>query len=479
MKKIVIMLIAVMLICGNAFTQVRDDFNDLFDAVMTESTESRYSGGAFGSDVDDYINPAFYDPEIGTFFFMGGKPAGSSINIDAATPILNSTNISFGFGKTLGRKTAEGEEDSTSSGTGYLGLYYGGSFVDAKGGSTAAGKDDKAESAHDATWRNRLAILYGTGSMGLRFDFIMPDTNDAVYFYDNKLASHEITNAPSLALGFGTIIGGDEEKNGNAVWATLGFKFPDALVITDFSQGAEEEVKKSATILTGAILGIKAGGLFELDEASAFLGEIYLNAEFPGSASGDKDVLGMDPFTAFGEFGIGLYTEYQKALVFGPATVKFMPNMYLDFTSKSNDVNVKNVDKKPADNDFMLTPGITVGAEYRHDKIAIYSALGLRFFQWDVYNSTGGKNEKDYLTWEFKGIAWDTSMLTSTNNYLGFGITFTPIEGLVFGAGITAPIGINPMTMRLESATGSNAMPGGIYSGLTSATASITASYKY
>ena len=116
-----------MIAGGAAFAQAdTDDFHvnagllstGAFNAVPTLSTEARFSAGLFTTDVDNFINPRFHNPQIGTFFFLGGFPGESDDVSETERPGFV---LSGGFGRTL----ADGL---------YLAVYYGGSLAD--GGRT-------------------------------------------------------------------------------------------------------------------------------------------------------------------------------------------------------------------------------------------------------------------------------------------------------------------------------------------------------
>ena len=114
MKKFILLLAIFLMLSGVAWAQL-PGINDAgqyfktwnFNAVQTESVPSRFSVQRFTSDMDDYIDTRFFDPNIGTFMFVGGHANNS-------TPV-----VTFGFGRTIG---------ST-----YLGLYYAGSLVSGQG----------------------------------------------------------------------------------------------------------------------------------------------------------------------------------------------------------------------------------------------------------------------------------------------------------------------------------------------------------
>ena len=424
-------------------------FGDMFDfnAVKTISTENRFSNGAFDSDVDNFIHPTFYDPKIGTFIFMGGNPStGTSIEETQFLVTDNDWELSLGFGKTIGNY--------------YLGVYYGGSLLSGEG--TVTGDPDM--STYELTWTNSIAVLFGTAGMGLRLDLITSyegtNTEDEATYEKSKLVDQSVINAPTLALSFGTTIGGSssEEEGGGGggipIWATLGFRFPEY----EFMTYGDDTV----TTLGDHALGLIVGASIDLDETSSILGEVTIGTLFgdftTSTASGSKDHT-----AAGGIFGINIYAEYQKALKFGEkATVKLTPHIIIDsytISGKDSDSNVTNTDDITY---FAIIPGINVGLEYKHDKIALYSGFGFRFLD---YRTTVIKKNSQ---WWLGGMEWESSTLTAEGN-LGLGVTFAPVDNLIFGAGLsTEVIKFNLKTM--------NVSPG---DGLSDVSLDLTVSYKY
>jgi hypothetical protein len=475
MKKICVMLAIALIVSGSVWGQE-------FDAVQTKSVEKQYSAGLFDSDVDNFIDPSFFDGQIGNFVFLGGFHngyEGTAFNnygpfgtyqdtdndpdtpevlvYDRSTLAKQRDTISVGYAKTLGTDK-------------YLALYYGGSFVNGYGRKvTDPNPDDNIDvldrTYADGVWRNKLAVLFGLNNMGFRFDLIMNNTDEHVETIDGKVSAQTIQDAPAVALSWGLNTGK------LAPWVKLGFKFPDTVVTTN--QNADGAVDKTMTRSTEAYFLFNAGAWLELDETSSVSADLMFGGELADSVKGDKDLIGTDPYTQGGRFDITLDVDYTKAVTFGDnTTVKLKPYLGVEFYSQSNDNSLAD-DKVPTDDEFSLWAGIDIGGEYRFDKIALYTGFGLRFFRWDHWGHSGGKTKNGDTNWEFRGIAWDPDAFGNTNGNLRFGLTFTPIEGLVFGAGFTFPI-FNPVTMS----TG-NMSQYGAPTFWTGGVASITASYKF
>ena len=534
MKKIVIMLAVALIVSGAVWAQsISDapDYGSVFPSlwvVPTESTEKRYSAGTFDSDVDNYLDPTAFDGQIGTFMFLGGFP-GQNGNIGATDPLTNfntggsstfgswedndndpdtpdvwvpnfdpptKDTVSVGFAKSFGEKS-------------YLGIYYGGTLVNAYG-SQVTGNDANIKKTAESTavWRNNLALLFGIGSTGFTLDLTMDNTESVTSKIDGKVVSQTVGNAPTVALGWGTNI-----NDKLTPWVKVGFRFPDTVVTTNGASGGmianpdydaakaaaandptdpnydatydpdtPEEIlvpqkapDKKATVSKGAAFGLNAGVWYGLNDTSSVLADLSVAVVLPDSYKGDtKDLLGTpgyvdatdpanpvdvpavpgpDPYTKGGALGIDLYLKYTKALVFGEnVTVKLKPNLGATFVSMSTK-DSRISDKQPSYNWFTLGAGIDIGAEYRYDKIALYSGLGLRCFEWNTFGISGGNDKKNRPSeWTFEGLNWDSSRF-GPNGSLGFGLTFTPIEGLVFGTGLNIGALFNPILMELTPNT--------------------------
>jgi hypothetical protein len=436
MKRFLTLLAIASIVSGAVWAQMDDweygkpksPFDWNFNAVGTISTEARYSAGLFGSDVDDYIDVRWHDPEIGNFVFLGGYPDnGESVNVtDVLTPAP--LTISFGYGKTLGSN--------------YLGIYYGGHLADASG--IGWEEDKKSGSSSTATWNNRMAVLFGIANMGLRLDVILDSARMDAQIFDGAIADIDTLGedednpygSGSVALSWGMSFGA------LSPYATVGYKFPNQLVMTN---AGDKKADKTATYSTGAQLGVEGGINYEFNETSSLDASLGFGLIFPDSFSGDtKDVLGEDPYNVGGGWGLDLNASFTKAIVMGnesigTTTIKISPNLGVTFVNESFTSTQKGDDEElPALNMFTLSPGIDLGIQYQYQKIALYSGVGLTCLTWSLYGFSGGKEENKDTAWEFTGIEWNDEKFTQAGARLGLGMTFSPVENLVFGAGISA-----------------------------------------
>ena len=432
MKRILLVLAAVLLISGAAWGQVvgpaspgladnwREDPLDPTSArlpTVGELTEydatlglvsiaARRSYYAFFTDVDNFIDPVNFDRNIGTFYVIGAPPTG--------------TAISLGYGKTLG------EGDSAN----YIGIYYGGNLVNAGTGGYTVGDFSTAT----VVWQNNLAVLYGTPTFGIRVDLIMNNLTDTSQWVDGSLAYQSSGEGPTLAIRFGTTIGEDMP-----FWAKAGVTFPQTTIVTDAT--ATVGANNSTTVFSGGSWGIAAGIESNLSETTLLITEAVIGGVLPGTVSGDGVGMYPESATYSAPFGIGLYAEYQKTIAFGSAvTVRLMPNAYLDFQTNDNKTTVNGTSgSSPSDNRFILEAGFNAGIEYKYEKVAIYSGLSLNLFNFAFY-----ENDKN-TEWTLTGINWASGTLQ-------FGVTFEPVTNLVFGAGMGLGLNFNPATMT----TGTN-----------------------
>ena len=339
------------------------------DAVNTLSTEARYSAGIFSSDADSYIDPRYYDPEIGTFLFLGGFPNGS--NVDAT----DDPNYALSLG--LGH----------SFESFYLGLFYGGSFVET--GSTIV------EKGGDATWTNNLALLIGMKNMGIRID-VVENGATAAKQDESKWA---YTDAPAVAVTWGTVMGR------LAPYATVGFKLPD----TD----------ETAKISSDGRMSVAAGAEYELNNGAGLGGEVKFATIFASDFDGTA---GKDDITGF-----GLKAYYSQTFDAGVIAVGIKPKLGLEFFGVNNNGN-------STENIFRLGMGLDAGIRIRAtEKLAFYTGAGLTFFE--LTNTSNSDDTKATSSTGVTGITWNPETLTGTGN-LGFGMTIAPTQNVVIGAGL-------------------------------------------
>ena len=477
MKKLLLFLLAALVIGGMVWAQgvpVNDapdttgghqggpldrslsgvDGKGLFDrasSVPTISTEARYSAGIFGSMVDDYIGVNSYDPNIGTFMFLGGYPSnGLGVN---TTDVLTSANdndkyaLSLGFGKSFRAF--------------YLGVYYGGGLVDASGDFTAGNKDlDIKDSTNSKTvWKNDMALLVGTGKIGaFRLDFSL-NTDTEKDRYNKNVMGKIREDGPKFALTWGGI-----KLAGMDPYVSIGFKFPDKYIWGDYNM---ENKYVQAKGTENAVFGIQAGVNYDLRNNSSISGDLVLMSRLGGKLSGDR-YIGDDIFNfaldgsgknfsvkTGGHTIFGFRFAYKQTLEFGKFAFGYKPNLALAYGS--NKTNVYSGDFKaenPSNNAFELATGIDLGLRLQASRVfAFYTGAGLTFFDWRTYSHSGGKPKNNDTSWSFDGISWNGGRFAG--DYLGFGMTITPVQNVVIGCGLNTIIDrffiVNLAQMQIES----------------------------
>ena len=434
MKKIVLMVVAVLLLTGAAFGQTKDLFDDdstLFDAfnvVSSESVESRLSRGLFTSMVDDYIGVGSFDPDVGTFFFMGG------FYEDNTQDYLSDTKISFGLAKTFG--------------FGYLGLYYGGHFVDATGNRSESNfGSGSTVVSHDATWANNIAVLFGTGSIGaFRLDLQLKDSEN-IKDDSNGTGSHTITPGGLIGLTWGGV-----DLSGLVPYVTLGIQLPEQETTFLSSGGTNYQTVEN----TGGYFGVQVG----ISHESGIWGDLGVVFGFANTAVGEMPGSKIDIIRADDRFQAGIRIGYSNTWEFGKVAFGLGPQVKFGFESTSpyytDKINGNNsIEKK----DFATTANIHLqalidtGIKFQlSDKFDLYTGIGLKIIDWQSGTTTSAASASYKTTsteWSFKGFEWlDESLLK-------FGLIFKPISGLVIGADISSVfdkiVMINPREMTIET----------------------------
>jgi len=362
MKRILLVLAAVLLISGAAWGQALTALFDWMYADTAESVEFSSSEGIFTSSIDDYINVLNYDSEIGTFLFLGGNDTYSTVN-----------RISLGFAKTLSN--------------GYLGLYFGGRPV------TATGTETGGDTTSASTWHAQLAVIYGTANMGaFRFDLSMFNAQ----FNENEAAetsSH--TNAASIGLTWG----GFQLLEMDA-YVTLGIQFPDT--------------SKTATLETTGTssVGIQAGVQHE-NGFSADVG-VLIGIESETKPSGGSAVKGNN-----GRFGFGVRAAYTQIVELEKFAFGFSPNAGLGFTNI--DVNADD-----STGHFRFEAGVDLGARYQlNDKFNLYTGAGLQFINFQHNDLVGDNSNWTFNTvnWDTTTLRFGLTFSPIENLVIGADIS--------------------------------------------------------
>jgi len=467
MRKILVFLVIVLTISGTVWGQIpsdnklyRDfyrhygniyssvfDFTDMYNAVPATSTESRFSAGRFDSYMGGFADTRGYNPDIGTFFFMGGFPGSSNIGdtdyLTPGNPMENPSGpnpffpggsyaVSMGLGKTINDNL-------------YMAVYYGGSMVDAFGQTTKNENDsNKYDTFNFFTWRNRMAVLFGINGMGFRFDLLMFNPlSQKISFEDGK----EVIIQNRHGSGFALTWGMDRDAFSSVAqsmgikadkfspYVKLGIKGSDTGVIT-------QNDGKKMTALSGSKWGFLTGTGYPLSDTSGLWLDFLLGGQFKKSLSGDSEELAEEkPYRDGGSFGIGLRTGYYNSLDVGNLTIGFGPYMRLGSTYVSRYLNKdENSDKYPADNFLNFRMVTEIGLRYRAgSKFAFFTGAGLQILEFNLRSLPGGKDEfkSKEREWELFGIDWEDHKMLAGGD-LGFGMTFNPNEYITFGFGLNS-----------------------------------------
>jgi len=414
-----------------------------FNAMGVRSVEDRYAPG-FNTMVEDYIDPAFFDPDIGTFLFMGGDPGNHFLD----------GNVAFGAAKTMGSF--------------YAAVFYKGSIIGTPPGGGLGGQGVTSSNPEDGNkvytnssviWNNNIALLFGVAGMGFRLDLIhSADDKKATYENNYTISSPDAANpmkissiaGPKVALSWGSHFGNLYPS------AKVGFKFPDILSVggVDFNDSdMGTNYGKNATKSAKGALNIEAAGLYDFSGGNLtdmIIGTLVFGMQFRDSYKGDKEVItaldGYNPafkdpgnsnygkeYDYGGAWGVKLDLGYRKTFELGKFTLKTTPNLEMDMVSQSKDYSVVD-EKNPTPTWFTLKPGITLGVKFQaFDKLAFFTGLDLSLLQWNTYATPGGGTKDDTAKWNINGIQWNDG----TNNF-NLGMAWTPVEGLVVSTGITS-----------------------------------------
>ena len=409
-----------------------------FNAVGVGSIEDTLARGGFDTMTDNYIHPAFFDPQIGTFLLLGGKH----------NYIKGSDGgFNLGMGKTVGSLY-------------FAGFYSGSIFVqgnNTKGVTVSNPNDnDKVYQYSTAQWNNNIAVLFGIAGMGFRFDLTSENLTDEKETYDGKytnLTAISRTSGPQVALTWGTHFGDLYP------WAKIGIKFPDietkgGVNFSDPNLGGDNSGKK-ATHTSNTVLNIEASAIYDFSGGNftdTVMGTLTFGAKFKNSFKGDSAILdssvwntysqmfydreGVTPTTGleydYGDaWGLKLYLHYRKAFELGKLTVKITPNLNMDVVNESMDVSGGKKNPKPTW--FTLNPGVTLGLKYQaFTKFAFFTGIDLSLLEWSTYATPGGDIKDDTTYWQIMGTEWRKG-----TDFIRLGMAWTPIQGLVVSTEIT------------------------------------------
>jgi len=467
-KRVVLLLATVAMAGGMVWAQptpgdAPDVFHN-FNAVPTLSTEARYSAGRFRTDVDNFIDTRFHNPEIGTFLFLGGFPSMGRVDItDVLTPgtPADAYTLSFGFGHSFNLF--------------YLGVYYGGSLVNARGGSLRD-LDENVDwdrfGLTEAEWRNNLAVLVGILNMGIRLDLIV-HSETTRRTIDGSLGpggvhgptpptgpgeeGWTVEAAPSIALSWGMRMGP------LAPHAQIGVNFRDTTVwrwyvareeyvpaippLTGTDQIVVRYERMDYRVQTGGNFRLAAGASFDLNEEARVGGTLRFGSMFASRDrfrwDADGDLGGTDSVRgAGGAWGLGFEAYYAQTIDAGLVGFGFRPRLDAQFVSVSNNNSLMDSQHRLAPHNFFtLGLGVDAGLRVRPtQRLAFFTGVGLSVFEWNTASRGSSSTERDAVSqWTFRGISWEPDRTTYTG-HLGFGMTLTPVQNVVIGFGLNTII---------------------------------------
>jgi len=466
MKKIIILAIAVLLVAGtawaqfppgfappgkpdlpNAFDPDHDDYDapklgDMFgrfSAVKTESVESRTSFGIFGSMVDDYIGVNSYDADIGTFAFLGG--------FDGDVISEEEVSFSLGVAKTMN--------------FGYMAFYYGGRVVDARGTKSTNfqeegdpdGTKDTVTKRSTAQWENSLAVLLGTSNIGaFRLDFIFDLESDRRTIEGTPVAELKDSfqgypaNNVSIAATWGGI-----DFFGFDPYITLGFKVPGGYSMERAHDVAGSIKTSELKYRQNGAIGLQTGvfhGATGLFGDIAFLYGLGTKYEHINNSTDTQVTTEVKGSSAI-DFALRV-GYFNNSFDVGKFSFGVCPLVAAGFGSQSRNTTT-SISPKPdpapvdqsmaSDRWFEVSGDIDLGMRFKiNEKFALYTGTSLSLFDYASVREKGGEKKSgnqdetraDEKSWTFRGISWDD---TDGGN-LRFGLTFTPVQGFVIGAGI-------------------------------------------
>ncbi|MCL2792675.1 MAG: hypothetical protein FWD87_06250 [Spirochaetaceae bacterium] len=411
MKKIILCFTLYFLLLGTVWAQLgtkpvtpdlitppRNLLGGLFDsfyATSTMSTEARYSAGIFTSDIDNYIDATFFDPSIRNFFFMSTDPG------------------SIGFARTF---------DCL-----YLAIYYHGSMLNAGGDRLTIGNDTISSS--NLLWENNLAFLvaspvFGAFRLDFKFNTETIKENDSGLETVNRFRQ----NAPLISITRGGVYLGNLEP-----YITVGYQFANRHILgrPDTFPGNDDYIE--ATYTWGSRLGIQTGVNYNFNDNSRIWGDISFIKAFADSFSGDEKIIAGANANRFdGSWGIGFRAAYSQIFDFGKLSAGFSPNFTVAYMTASfiESHNAFSTDL------FGVSAGLDAGLRYHNcEKLTFYTGASLHLIDWLLLSNS------DYTSWALAGFEWGNKWDLSGSaeaNSLGLGMTLSPFNNLVIGAGLNA-----------------------------------------
>jgi hypothetical protein len=313
--------------------------------VTPQSVVNASSGELFSAAIDDYIGvTTWQDVQLEKgYFFLGGK-------VDATD--LNSSSLQGGY--------------STSLGSNRLGILYQGSLLSGNGGNMGTEKADDNTVNGSLTWKNNLALLFGSEAIGgIRFDIQINATGTTTENGKNAdpqtKSKVENTGTTITSLQWGKALGDLKPA------ITLGFQWPEYTKTEpqESNYGVGEEWKN-------AILGLKAAVAYKALEA-----DYQLTVDFGETQTAKEYKKTISGYVA-NELNVGFNLESE---IGDKLTLKAKPaiGLGLGFSGSKTETtqNSQTIDSQDRPTTmFQIAPSFAAGAKYAvSEKWNLYTGL--------------------------------------------------------------------------------------------------------
>ena len=469
-KRIVLLAAIATMVSGMVWAQVDEPIRDAgFEGIRNlgastrGSMEARYSAGRFSTPVDTFINPRFFNPDIGTFVFVGGN-----LGIGADSMSLTGDTVHVGFARNFGAF--------------YLGVYYGGNLVEAGGWRRREFEPEDLRDTHRSSWaywENNLAVLLGVAGMGFRLDFVaghnsgrdtwsgsmdLPDPEfmfvdpDREYVHSWEGRYVNMNGPRRVALTWGTRL----LDGAVSPWVRVGYAFSDVELRYNEISNRFGSASIERRLDVGNAFEITGGARFRTGDNSVAGASLHFtntagsrerytftaSGTLPGPAGDRPSIQAPDDFENRygGMTGFGLNTYFQTSHNLGVVAFGIRPTLDAGMTLVSNSWYGDTIDwHELGDRYFTLRSSVDLGIRLRRSeesRLTFFAGTTVQLFNWNTWAPTGDNDELSearYSSWSFFGIgAGIPAAFGVLGGNLAFGMTVTPVEYVVIGLGLNS-----------------------------------------
>jgi hypothetical protein len=410
MKKIMFILTA-----GLAFLAAGQVLAQVPSAIRSTTNQKQASGGRFGGDIDNYMDPRGWSGIAFDrhFVFLGGRYQGDVIP-------------AFGYATRLGKF--------------YLGTYFKGKVIQGANSST--------NGAWDSSWdadgygsskfivNDCLAVLFGApGIGGFRFDWIA-STDDGSSgpafekFKDKGAAQRQIngelvdyaqgesSGSMSFVLNWGNVFFGKLKTD-----AAFGFAMPDTVDVTGGQVGTD--IFTYSETKNWKIYG-KLGAGWNLDSTSSVDGD-YSFVIMPGMKWKQTKGATKTSWSAEGNLQNIINLNYSKTFKWvEKIDLKIKPNIGFDILFEQDVVETESgtVDKGNQTT-LKITPAVSFGVQYAPIKrLSLYTGTTVTLFNY--YVRSGEKGPDGLNAFYIDGNSSDIA--NGVESGFDIGASFAPVD---------------------------------------------------